>query len=115
MSSPNALRGHNVINNGVKDIYRNVIKRYFDTVIKAYLNNNKYKSSWEGWSACRLHTLDRTFASWNEIKIRESAVYIPEKEIIGIIEEVEIKRLKEVEYPTVEETFHVPLSLIELK
>ena len=43
MSSPNPLRGHNVINNGVKDIYRNVIKRYFDTVIKAYLNNSKYK------------------------------------------------------------------------
>ena len=31
MSSPYPRRGHHVINNGVKDIYHDIIKRFVDT------------------------------------------------------------------------------------
>ena len=31
MSSPYPRRGHHVINNGVKDIYRDIIKSFGDT------------------------------------------------------------------------------------
>ena len=42
MSSPNPRRGHHVINNGVKDIYRDIIKRFVDTFGTAYLDSNNY-------------------------------------------------------------------------
>ena len=97
MSLPYPLRGHNVINNGVKDIYRNVIKRYFDTVIYIYIyiyiynirlyvykrisitiSINKVEKG--GLPAdCILWTAPLPHET--KIKIRESAVYVPEKEI----------------------------------
>ena len=42
MSSPNPRRGHHVINNGVKDIYRDIIKRFVDTFGTTYLDSNNY-------------------------------------------------------------------------
>ena len=42
MSSPNPSRGHHVINNGVKDIYRDIIKRFVDTFGTTYLDSNNY-------------------------------------------------------------------------
>ena len=44
MSSPDPKRGHHVINNGVKDIYPDILKGFVDTYSKAFFGSNNYKN-----------------------------------------------------------------------
>ena len=44
MSSPDPKRGHHVINNGVKDIYPDILKRFVDIYSKAFFGSNNYKN-----------------------------------------------------------------------
>ena len=44
MSSPDPKRGHHVINNGVKDIYPDILKVFVDTYCKAFFGSNNYKN-----------------------------------------------------------------------
>ena len=44
MLSPDPKRGHHVINNGVKDIYPDILKRFVDNFSKAYFDSNNYEN-----------------------------------------------------------------------
>ena len=90
MSSPNPRRGHHVINNGVKDIYRDIIKRFVDTFGTTYLDSNNYLNLVQlniinevrrgGLPAdCVLRTAPLPHETKREIV--ENTVYTPEREI----------------------------------
>ena len=90
MSSPNPRRGHHVINNGVKDIYRDIIKRFVDTFGTTYLDSNNYLNLVQlniinevrrgGLPAdCVLRTAPLPHETKREIV--ENTVYTPEGEI----------------------------------
>ena len=44
MASPDPKRSHHVINNGVKDIYRDIIKAFVDTFNQFYLEGYSYSN-----------------------------------------------------------------------
>ena len=90
MSSPNPRRGHHIINNGVKDIYRDIIKRFVDTFGTTYLDSNNYLNLVQlniinevrrgGLPAdCVLRTAPLPHETKREIV--ENTVYTPEREI----------------------------------
>lgn len=90
MSSPNPRRGHHIINNGVKDIYRDIIKRFVDTFGTTYLDSNNYLNLVQlniinevrrgGLPVdCVLRTAPLPHETMREII--ENTVYTPEREI----------------------------------